>query len=114
MLYEEYLLNKRDYQEAGHLFLLERKHACLFYKPGKGKTFPCIDALRDVAKSKKSIKTLILSTADAIKNMWNAEIVPQNILPEGTILMSLNAAIVEKTKANLLKIKWELILMRLK
>ena len=111
MLYEEYLLNKRDYQEAGHLFLLERKHACLFYKPGKGKTFPCIDALRDVAKSKKSIKTLILSTADAIKNMWNAEIVPQNILPEGTILMSLNSAIVERTKLNLLNVKWDVIII---
>lgn len=111
MLYDEYLLNKRDYQEAGHLFLLERKHACLFYKPGKGKTYPCIDALRDVAISKGNIKTLILSTADAIKNMWNAEIVPQGILPEGTVLMSLNSAIVEKTKANILKIKWDVIIV---
>jgi hypothetical protein len=111
MLYEEYLLNKRDYQEAGHLFLLERKHACLFYKPGKGKTYPCIDALRDVAASKPSVKVLILSTADAIKNMWNAEIVPQNILPEGTVTMSLNSAIVEKTKVNLLKIKWDVIIV---
>lgn len=111
MLYSEYLNNKRDYQEAGHLFLLERKHACLFYKPGKGKTYPCIDALRDVAANKDNIKVLILSTADAIKNMWNAEIVPQKILPEGTVLMSLNAAIVEKTKTNLLKIKWDVIIV---
>ena len=111
MLYAEYLNNKRDYQEAGHLFLLERKHACLFYKPGKGKTYPCIDALRDVAANNNNVKVLILSTADAIKNMWNAEIVPQKILPEGTVLMSLNAAIVEKTKANLLKIKWDVIIV---
>ena len=80
MLYKDYLQNKRDYQEAGHIFLLERKHACLFYKPGKGKTYPCIDAIRDVAASKQNCKLLILSTADAIKNMWYAEIVPQDIL----------------------------------
>ena len=111
MLYSEYLHNKRDYQEAGHIFLLERKHACLFYKPGKGKTYPCIDALRDVALSKNNCKVLILSTADAIKNMWNAEIVPQNILPENAVLMSFNAAIVEKTKASLMKIKWDVLII---
>ncbi len=111
MLYADYLNNKRDYQEAGHLFLLDRKHACLFYKPGKGKTFPCIDALRDVAASKSNCKVLILSTADAIKNMWNAEIVPQGILPKDAVLMSFNAAIVEKTKASLLKIKWDVIII---
>lgn len=111
MLYSDYLNNKRDYQEAGHLFLLERKHACLFYKPGKGKTYPCIDALRDVAASKSNCKVLVLSTADAIKNMWNAEIVPQGILPENTVLMSFNAAIVEKTKMSLLKIKWDVIII---
>ena len=111
MLYSDYLNNKRDYQEAGHLFLLERKHACLFYKPGKGKTYPCIDALRDIAASKNNCKVLVLSTADAIKNMWNAEIVPQGILPENTVLMSFNAAIVEKTKMSLLKIKWDVIII---
>ena len=99
MLYNEYLQNRYAYQEAGYLFLLERKHACLYYKPGKGKTYPTIDALRDVDKSKGGqAKVLILSTADAIKNMWNAEILPQNILPKNTVLMSLSAAIQEKTK----------------
>ena len=111
MLYSEYLTKRRDYQEAGHIFLLERKHACLFYKPGKGKTYPCVDALRDVAASKPNCKVLILSTADAIKNMWNAEIVPQGILPANTILMSFNAAIVEKTKASLIKVKWDVIII---
>ena len=111
MLYSEYLTKRRDYQEAGHIFLLERKHACLFYKPGKGKTYPCVDALRDVAASKSNCKVLILSTADAIKNMWNAEIVPQGILPANTILMSFNAAIVEKTKASLIKVKWDVIII---
>lgn len=111
MLYSDYLTRRKSYQEAGHLFLLERKHACLFYKPGKGKTYPCIDALRDVAASKNNCKVLVLSTADAIKNMWNAEIVPQNILPKDTVLMSFNSAIVENTKASLLKIKWDVLIV---
>ena len=99
MLYSEYLENKRDYQEEGAIFLLEKKHCCLFYKPGKGKTYPCIDAIREVNNMKNGkAKVLILSTADAIKNMWNAEIAPQKILPEHTIMMSLNAAIQDKTK----------------
>lgn len=111
MLYSEYKLHRRDYQERGHLFLLEMKHACLFYKPGKGKTYPCIDALLDVAKEKPDCNVLILSTANAIKNMWIAEIVPQNILPKNTVLMSFNSAIVESTKIQLLKIKWDVIII---
>ncbi len=112
MLYTEYLQNRRDYQELGYLFLLEKKHCCLYYKPGKGKTYPCVDAIREVDKMKKgNAKVLILSTADAIKNMWNAEIVPQNILPEHTVLMSLNAAIQDKTKVKLAVIKWDIIVV---
>ena len=112
MLYEEYLKNKRPYQESGHLLLLEQKHACLFYKPGKGKTYPTIDAIRDIDTSMNGkAKVLILSTADAIKNMWNAEIVPQNILPKNTVLMSFNSAIVDKTKLDLMKIKWDIIVI---
>jgi len=112
MLYSEYLQNRYAYQELGHLFLLERKHCCLYYKPGKGKTYPTIDALRDVDKEKAgNANVLILSTADAIKNMWNAEIVPQNILPKNTILMSLSAAIQEHTKIKLFSIKWDVIIV---
>ena len=112
MLYSEYLKNKFAYQEIGHLFLLERKHCCLYYKPGKGKTYPTIDALRDVDKNKNgNANVLILSTADAIKNMWNAEIVPQNILPKNTVLLSLNAAIQDKTKLKLLNVKWDVIIV---
>lgn len=116
MLYKDYLLNKRQYQADGHQLLLERKHACLFYKPGKGKTYPCIDALRDVAdeiewKEHRNIKALILSTADAIRNMWEAEIVPQGILPKGTILMTVNAAIRDDRKAALLKTKWDVVIV---
>ena len=112
MLYSEYLKSKRPYQELGHLFLLEQKHACLFYKPGKGKTYPTIDAIRDIdANMGGKARVLILSTADAIKNMWNAEIVPQNILPKNTVLMTFNSAIIDKTKADLMKIKWDIIVV---
>ena len=112
MLYSEYLKNRYEYQETGSLFMLERKHCCLYYKPGKRKTYPTIDALRDVDKSKNyNAKVLVLSTADAIKNMWEAEIVPQNILPKNTVLMSLNAAIQEKTKLKLLGIKWDVLIV---
>ena len=112
MLYSDYLNNKRPYQENGVLLLLERKHACLFYKPGKGKTYPTIDAIRaiDQAKNGKA-KVLILSTADAIKNMWKAEIEPQNILPENTVMMSFNAAIQDATKSQLSKIKWDILVI---
>jgi SNF2 family DNA or RNA helicase len=112
MLYQEYLTKKKLYQEIGHTFLLERKHAYLFYKPGKGKTYPTIDAIRDIDRAKNyKAKVLILSTADAINNMWNAEIVPQNILPVNTVLISFNSAIVEKTKQQLLQIKWDVIVV---
>lgn len=112
MLYNEYLKNRRAYQEEGVLLLLERKHACLFYKPGKGKTYPCVEAMRDVDKSKNGkAKVLILSTADAIKNMWKAEIEPQGILPTNTAMMSFNAAIQDKTKADLLRIKWDILVI---
>lgn len=112
MLYSEYINNRRDYQELGALFLLERKHCCLFYKPGKGKTYPAVDAMRDVDKAKGGkAAVLILSTADAIKNMWNAEIVPQNVLPKNTILMSLNAAIQDATKRKLLSLNWDVIVV---
>lgn len=112
MEYKEYLLNKKPYQEFGSLFLLERKHACLFYKPGKGKTYPCIDAVREIDKlyNGKS-NVLILSTADAIKNMWKAEIVPQQILPENTSLYSFNSAIQEQRKNDLIKTKWDCIVI---
>ena len=112
MLYNEYLTCRKLYQEQGHLFLLERKHACLYYKPGKGKTYPCVDAARDVdASLNGNAKVLVLSTADAIKNMWLAEIEPQHIMPKGTVYMSFNSAIVEQTKSKLLKVKWDIIIV---
>lgn len=112
MLYTDYLKNRRAYQEQGYLFLLEQKHCCLYYKPGKGKTYPVIDAMREVDfKKNGNANVLVLSTADAIKNMWNAEIVPQDILPKNTILMSLSAAIQDKTKVKLSAMKWDILVV---
>lgn len=112
MEYTEYLTCKKSYQEAGSLLLLEKKHACLFYKAGKGKTYPCVDAMRDVDKHMfGTAKVLILSTADAINNMWRSEIEPQGILPKNTVMMSFNAAIQEKTKTQLLKVKWDILVV---
>lgn len=112
MEYTEYLTCKKSYQEAGSLLLLEKKHACLFYKAGKGKTYPCVDAMRDVDKHMfGTAKVLILSTADAINNMWRSEIEPQGILPKNTVMMSFNAAIQEKTKTQLLKVKWDILVI---
>jgi hypothetical protein len=112
MLYSEYLNNRRAYQEEGVLLLLERKHACLFYKPGKGKTYPTVEAARavDDAMNGKA-KVLVLSTADAIKNMWLAEIEPQGIMPKDTVYMSFNSAIQDATKSKLLKLKWNIIIV---
>lgn len=110
MEYQEYLTKKRDYQYLGHEFLLDIKHGCLNYKPGKGKTYPCIDAIRDIDKSLNgNAKVLILSTATSVKKMWEEEIVPQNILPKNTIIVSYNSAIVDNTRQRLLKIKWDVI-----
>lgn len=112
MEYAEYLDKKKDYQKYGSLFLLEQKHACLFYKAGKGKTYPTIDAIREVDKMKNGqAKVLIMSTADAIHKMWENEILPQNILPKKTVLISFSSAIQDETKLRLLGIDWDVIVI---
>ena len=108
MTYEEYQRNKFQYQEDGTRLLIEQKHACLFYMPGKGKTYPCIDAMREVAMNGNC---LVMSTADAIKNMWKIDIEPQNILPKRTELITFTAAIQEKTKVRLLKTHYDCIVI---
>lgn len=112
MDYITYTICRKPYQEAGSLLLLEKKHACLFYKAGKGKTYPCVDAARDIDKKLGgNANVLVLSTADAIKNMWNAEILPQKIMPRNTVTMSFNAAIQDHTKVKLLSVKWDIIIV---
>lgn len=112
MTYEEYLTKKRPYQKYGHLLLLNQKHACLFFRPGKGKTFPCIDAVRDVYREKNGqCKVLIMSTADAVRKMWEAEIVPQKVLPPDTTIVTFSKAIQDSTLPTLLKTKWDIIII---
>ena len=108
MNYDEYLQNKFAYQEEGEQLLVERKHACLFYKMGKGKTYPAITAMREVAINGNC---LILSTSDSIKKMWLDEIVPQGILPKKTELLTFTAAIQDKTKPRLLKTHYDCIII---
>lgn len=108
MLYKDYLNNKHIYQEDGYRFLIERKHAGLFYKQGKGKTYPAIDALRDIVTDEN---VLILSTADSIKNMWRAEIEPQKILPKNTELMTFTSAIQAQTKLRLMRTRYKVIVV---
>lgn len=111
MLFKDYLLNKKPYQDDGVTFLLDRKHAFLFYKAGKGKTFPTIEAMLEVEKLYPNGKFLIMSTADAIKNMWQAEIVPQKCLPKNTELITFTKAIQEETKKRLIKTKFVCIVV---
>lgn len=110
MLYEEYLKKRKPYQAFGADFLLEKKHACLFYKPGLGKTYPTIEATREVVKSGKN-KVLVLSTADAIKKMWLTEIKPQNVLPLDTVYMTFNKAIQPDTAYALQHRHWDVIIV---
>lgn len=112
MLYCDYLKNKRVYQEQGTQLLFDKKHACLFYKPGKGKTYPVVEACQEVNRLKQGgCRVLVLSTKDAIDNMWDSEIMAQNIMPAFTVLMTVNGAIQEQTKKQLLSIKWDIIIV---
>ena len=111
MLYSEYVGKRKQYQEIGRDLLLEKKHACLFFSPGKGKTFPVIDALQEIDKMKNGqTKVLIVSSADAIRKMWQPEIVPQKILPKNTYLVTDRTAIGQTSEA-LLGIKWDVIVV---
>lgn len=107
LTFSEYKRKAHQYQLDGEILLLERKHAFLFYEPGKGKTYPAVSALQQVPND----KTLILSTSDSIRNMWEIDIVPQNILPKNTVLMSFTQAIQEHTKKQLLLVKWDVIII---
>jgi len=112
MTYEQYLNNRHQYQEIGRDLFLEKKHACLFYEPGKGKTYPAIEAMLEVNKQKAGkAKVLIISSADAIKKMWKPEIEPQNILPDETYLVTSMTAIQDDMMKELLSITWDIILV---
>lgn len=111
MLYSEYTQCRKQYQEIGAELLLTKKHACLFFSPGKGKTYPVIDALKTIDKVKDGkAKVLIISSADAIKQMWNVEIVPQNILPKNTYLLTDRKAIGDISEVLLIQ-RWDVVIV---
>lgn len=111
MLYSEYLTKRRDYQIAGRDLLLFQKHACLFFEPGKGKTYPVIDAIREIDDMLGGkAKVLIISSPDAIRKMWDIDILPQKILPKQTYLVTDRRAIGEVSFA-LLDTKWDVIIV---
>jgi superfamily II DNA or RNA helicase len=111
LTYNEYVTKRRQYQEMGRDMLLQKKHACLFFEPGKGKTYPVIDAVREVDRQKNGkAKVLVISSADAIKQMWHVDIVPQNILPKDTFLVTDRTAIGDISEMLLLQ-KWDVIIV---
>jgi len=111
MQYSEYITKRRQYQEVGRDLLLTKKHACLFYEPGKGKTYPTIDAIREIEKLKgRKINVLIISSCDAIRKMWKPDIVVQRILPENTYLVTDRTAI-GAISEELLKMKWDVLVV---
>lgn len=111
MLYKEYVTKRRQYQEMGRDLLLQKKHACLFFSPGKGKTYPVIDALQEIDKTKNGkTQVLIISSADAIRKMWEPEIVPQKILPASTYLVTDRTAIGDMSEI-LLSRKWDVVIV---
>lgn len=111
MLYSEYVTKRRQYQEMGRDLLLNKKHACLFFSPGKGKTFPVIDALQELdRRNGGTTKVLIISSPDAIRKMWETEIVPQRILPKDTFLVTDRTAIGDISQALLAK-RWDVIVV---
>ena len=56
-------------------------------------------------------KVLILSTANAITKMWEPDIATQHILPKNTLMLSFNKAVRDETRAALLKVKWDIIIV---
>ena len=55
-------------------------------------------------------RVLVMSTAGAIRDMWNVEIVPQKIMPKNTMYVTFSAAIQEKRKVELIKQRWDVII----
>lgn len=96
-------------QERAEKLLIKHKHFILGWEPGKSKTYPVIQAIRDVEKLKgRPIKVLILSDSVCIKDMWKVEIMPQNILPKETFFVTDRTAI-GQVKEALVAENWDVI-----
>lgn len=104
---EKYRLPEQERDE--HL-MMQKKHYALCYEPGKGKSYPVIHCLIEINKIKNgNAKVLIMSDATCIKEMWRAEIVPQNILPKNTYMVTDRTAI-GAVKEALVNTKWDVII----
>lgn len=103
---EKYRLPEQQKDEE---LILKNKHYCLCYEPGKGKSYPVIHCILEINKLKNGkAKVLIMSDATCIKEMWRAEIEPQNILPKETYFVTDRTAIGQMKEA-LLATKWDVI-----
>ena len=97
-------------QERDERLMMQKKHYALCYEPGKGKSYPVIHCLIEINKIKNgNAKVLIMSDATCIKEMWRAEIVPQNILPKNTYMVTDRTAI-GTVKEALVNTKWDVII----
>lgn len=91
--------------------IMKHKHHALCYEPGKGKSYPAIHCILEINKLKQGkANVLIMSDATCIKDMWKKEIVPQNILPKNTYMVTDRTAI-GQIKEALVKTKWDLIVV---
>ena len=91
--------------------IMKHKHHALCYEPGKGKSYPAIHCILEINKLKQEkANVLIMSDATCIKDMWKKEIVPQNILPKNTYMVTDRTAI-GQIKEALVKTKWDLIVV---
>ena len=109
--YKEYNEKYRLPEQArDEQLLLTNKHHCLCYEPGKGKSMPVIHCIQEVNKMKNGkAKVLILSDATCIRNMWETDILPLNVLPKNTVMVTDRSAIVKDTHDALLRIDWDII-----
>lgn len=108
--YKEYNEKYRLPEQArDERLLLSKKHYCLCYEPGKGKSMPVIHCMQVVNKQMKGkANVLILSDATCIREMWVTDIQPMGVLPRNTYMVTDRTAI-GKVKEALLARKWDII-----
>jgi len=107
MTYEEYLENKYEYQQEAVDFLVQAKHGCLFMEPGLAKTYPAIEAAKQVCG--KNDFVLVISSLTSIKDMWIREIDVQKCLLR-VVYINWEKLINSITFDKLSSVKWKCII----
>lgn len=109
--YKEYNERLRLPEQArDEQLILSKKHFCLAYEPGKGKSYPVIHCIKVINEMKGgNAKVLIMSDATCIRDMWKKEIVPQHILPKETYMVTDRTAIGD-IKEVILDTEWDIII----